>query len=230
MQRILVAEDEANMRSLLVKSLQKAGFQAIGAQDGAAALALHRAQPVDLMVLDLNMPVMDGFQVLKSLRPRDEVPVLMLTAMGQEKTRMEGFGLGADDYMLKPFSTLELIARIRAILKRTSRFCEVKALRSGPFRLDRMNKCLFRDETPVSLSPVDYHVLEVLFAHAGQSLPRLDLLNLAWPSDARPSPRSVDVAIVRLRRKITQEGDPRWIVSAGSHGFCWALPVQGIEG
>ncbi|GLH74713.1 DNA-binding response regulator [Geothrix limicola] len=229
MQRILVADDDVSLRRLLVKALKKAGFQVLEAENGSAALALHRAEPADLLVLDLNMPVMDGFQVLKALRPRDEVPVLMLTAMGQEQKRVEGFKFGADDYVLKPFSAQELVARIRAILRRSYRFSELKPLRTGPFLLDRMSKQLTRNDAPVDLSPMEYHVLEVLLSHAGRLLPRLDLLDLAWPSDARPSPRTVDVTIVRLRRKITLPGDPKWITSSGSLGFCWTGAIQEVE-
>jgi len=225
-----VVEDDANMRGLLVKSLQMAGFQALEVMDGASGLELHRAQSVDLILLDLNMPGMDGFQVLKALRPLDEVPVLILTAMGLEENRMEGFSHGADDYLVKPFSMRELIARIRAILKRTSQHREQKTLSSGPFRLDRMNKCLFRAGIPVPLSPVEYHILKALICHAGESLTRTEVLALAWMADSRPSPRTVDVHMVSLRRKLILQDDPKWIISRGSHGYCWTNPVNEVDG
>lgn len=225
MYRILVADDEANLCRLLVKALRKAGYQALAAEDGAKALELHRAQPVDLIVLDLNMPVMDGFQVLKALRPRDEVPVLMLTAQTLEQKRVEGFDLGADDYLVKPFSTGELLGRIGAILRRAGRRCERLKLCTGPFLLDRTNKQLLRDGEAVQLSPVEYFILEALINGAGQSLTRLELIELAWPADARPAPRTVDVHMVSLRRKITLEDDPKWILSSGSHGYSWITPV-----
>ncbi len=226
MHRILVADDEANLCSLIVQTLQQAGYEAVAVGNGAKALELHQAEPVDLMVLDLNMPVMDGFEVLKALRPRDEVPVLMLTAQGLEQKRVKGFGLGADDYVVKPFSTTELVARIGAILRRTTRYKERPRLRTGPFLLDCMNKRLLRDGDLVNITPVEYFILELLITHAGQHLTREALLNLAWPADARPSPRTVDVHLARLRPKITLEGDPKWIVSSGSHGYCWTCPVE----
>lgn len=229
MNRILIAEDEANMRTLLVKALQKAGFQAVAASNGAEVLELHRAQPADLLVLDLMMPVMTGFDVLKALRPQDEIPVIMLTAQGQEPTRIEGFTLGADDYLLKPFSGQELVARIRAILRRAQRFKEVYSLVSGPFLLDRRNETLLRDGRPVAISPVEFHVLEVLMNHSGQSLSRIELINLAWPDSSRPSPRTVDVHIVNLRRKLTQEGDPKWIATERVRGFRWVGAVQSAD-
>lgn len=226
MYRILIVDDDQNLRSVLEKALKKAGLIPVVAENGANALELHRAEPADLLLLDLMMPVMDGFQVLKALRPRDEVPVLMLTAEGQEQRRVEGFRLGADDYLVKPFSIDELLGRIRAILKRSARYKEVKSLCSGPFELDRMNKCLLREGSSVGLSPVEYHILEALMAYAGQSLTRLDVLRLAWTTDSRPSPRTVDVHMVSLRRKLTLEGDPRWILTSGIHGYCWTSPIQ----
>jgi DNA-binding response OmpR family regulator len=226
MYRILIVDDDQNLRGILVKALKKAGLLAIAAENGAAALELHRARPVDLMVLDLMMPAMDGFEVLQALRPRDEVPVLMLTAEGQERKRVEGFRLGADDYLVKPFSIQELLGRIRAILKRTTRFQEPTNLCSGPFELDRMNKRLLRDGASVGLSPVEYHILEVLLSHAGQSLTRLELLRFAWSADSRPSPRTVDVHMVSLRRKLVQEGDPKWLVTSGTHGYCWTTSIH----
>lgn len=226
MHRILIVDDDQNLRGVLVKALNKAGLMATWAENGAAALELHRAHPADLIVLDLMMPKMDGFEVLKALRPRDEVPVLMLTAEGQERKRVEGFRLGADDYLVKPFSMQELLGRIRAILKRTSRHKEPKALCSGPFELDRMNQRLLREGVPVDLTHMEYHILNVLMSHPGQPLTRMDLLRLAWTADSRPSPRTVDVHMFNLRRKIILEQDPKWILTTGSHGYAWTVPIQ----
>lgn len=226
MQRILIVDDDPNLRSVLAKTLKKAGFAALEAGDGAAGLAAHRADPVDLLILDVMMPELSGFEVLKALRPQDDVPVLMLTAEGQERRRVEGFRLGADDYLVKPFSVDELLGRVRAILRRSGRHREPSALRSGPFELDRMAKRLLRDGEPVGLSPVEFRILEVLLAHGGQALTRLDLVRLAWPPDARPSPRTVDVHMVSLRRKLTQDEDPRWIHTSGSEGYCWTSAIQ----
>jgi DNA-binding response OmpR family regulator len=229
MYRILIAEDETNMRSLLVKAIQREGYEAVPAENGSVALERHREQPVDLMVLDLMMPVMSGFDVLKALRPRDPVPVLMLTAQGQEPTRLEGFTLGADDYLLKPFSGLELLARIRAILRRTERVREIRSLGSGPFRLDCGTRVLLRDGERVPLSAMETHVLEALLNHPGRSLSRQEILQMAWPSGERPSPRTVDVHMVNLRHKLTRDGDPPWIVSERVRGFRWTADVQSLR-
>lgn len=230
MYRILVVDDDQNLRGILVKALNKAGMQAVAAENGSVALDLHHGQPADLLVLDLMMPHMDGFEVLKALRPRDEVPVLMLTAEGQERKRVEGFRLGADDYLVKPFSIQELLGRIRAILRRSTRFEEPMSLCSGPFVLDRMNQRLLRDGASVGLSPIEYHILDVLMSHAGQPLTRLDVLKLAWTPDSQPSPRTVDVHMVSLRRKLTLEQDPRWILTSGTHGYSWTASVHARHG
>jgi DNA-binding response OmpR family regulator len=230
MYRILIVDDDPNLRGLLVKALRKAGWMTTEAENGAVALERHQAVPADLIVLDLMMPRMDGFAVLRALRPRDEVPVLLLTAEGQERKRVEGFRLGADDYLVKPFSLLELVARIRAILKRTTRHKEPGILCSGPFELDRMHQCLRRDGASVGLSPMEYHILEVVMSHAGQPLTRLELLRLAWKTDARPSPRTVDVHMVSLRRKLMLGEDPPWILTSGTQGYCWTSSVREKEG
>ena len=224
--RILAVEDDAALQALLVRALRKGGFQAVPAGDGAAALALHREQPADLIVLDLMLPVLDGFQVLQALRPADEVPVIMLTALGQEHQRLRGFELGADDYLVKPFSTAELLARIRAILRRSERGSYRRLLRSGPFLLDRTAKTLLRDGHPLPLTPVEFHLLEVLLEHAGQSLTRTELLHLAWPTHARPAVSTVKVHVANLRRKLHQDGEPAWILSFGAHGYGWGASVQ----
>lgn len=226
MQRILIVDDDPNLRSVLAKALKKAGFAVLEAGDGAAGLAAHRADPVDLLILDVMMPELSGFEVLKALRPQDDVPVLMLSAEGQERRRVEGFRLGADDYLVKPFSVDELLGRVRAILRRTGRHREPSALCSGPFELDRLAKRLLRDGEPVGLSPVEFRILEVLLAHGGQALTRLDLVRLAWPPDARPSPRTVDVHMVSLRRKLSRDEDPRWIHTSGSEGYSWTSAIQ----
>lgn len=229
MQRILIVDDDAGLRGILSKALARSGFATEEAGHGAEGLALHAARPADLLVLDLTMPGMDGFQVLKALRPRDEVPVLMLTAEGQERKRVEGFRLGADDYLVKPFSLQELLGRIRAILRRTGRHREPARLCSGPFELDRMNRLLLRDGGAVGLSAVEYHIVEALLVHAGQTLTRLEILDLAWPPEARPGPRTVDVHMVSLRRKLTREGDPRWVLTSGVHGYGWTAPVREVS-
>jgi two-component system response regulator ResD len=226
MHRILIVDDDQNVREVLVKVLRKAGLGATVAENGAQALEIHRCQPADLIVLDLMMPTVDGFGVLKALRPQDEVAVLILTAERQEQKRLEAFRLGADDYLVKPFSGEELLARVQAILRRTTRHQEPDSLHSGPFELDRMKKTLLRDGSSVGLTHVEYNILEVLMAHAGNPIPRPDLIRLAWAAGTRPSERTVDVHVFSLRKKICQPSDPGWIQTCGSEGYSWVSPVR----
>lgn len=226
MQSILIAEDDAQMRGLLVKSLKNAGLGATGTPDGAELLALHRERPADLLVLDLMMPRMSGFQVLKALRPADDVPVIILTGEGQVPSRLEGFSLGADDYLTKPFSVQELLARIRAILRRRGPGGIVLGLESGPFLLDSRSRELLRDGRGVALSPAEFRLMEALLRAGGTFLSREDLVQRVWPPDSRPSPRTVDVHMVGLRRKLNGPGDAPWILTEPNRGYAWTQPVR----
>lgn len=226
MHRILIVDDDPDVRNVLVKILHKAGLGATVAENGAQGLEIHRAQPADLIVLDLMMPAMGGFEVLKALRPRDEVAVLILTAERQEQKRLDGFRLGADDYLVKPFSGEELLARIRAILRRSTRHKEPASLHSGPFELDRMKKDLLRDGASLGLTHVEYNIVEALLAHAGHPLSRPDLIRLAWAEGTHPSERTVDVHVFSLRKKLCEAKDPGWIQTCGSEGYSWVSPVR----
>ncbi|BDU72167.1 response regulator transcription factor [Mesoterricola silvestris] len=226
MHRILIVDDDPEVRNVLVKILRRAGLGATVAENGAQGLEIHRAQPADLIILDLMMPAMGGFEVLQALRPRDEVAVLILTAERQERKRLDGFRLGADDYLVKPFSGEELLARIQAILRRTTRHKEPDALHSGPFEFDRMKREMKRDGSSLGLTHAEYNIVEALLTHAGHALSRPDLIRLAWAEGTHPSERTVDVHVFSLRKKICRSNDPGWIQTCGSEGYCWVSPVR----
>jgi DNA-binding response OmpR family regulator len=229
MLRILVIEDDAGIRSLVIKALRQTGYQAEGEETGPRGLAAHRARPADLIVLDLMLPEMDGYQVIRALRPQDDVPVIMLTAMSREQNRIQGFEAGADDYLVKPFSIGELLARIRAILKRTHRQMDSLVLQAGPFRVDAVKRVASRDGEELPLTPSEFNLLEALVNHPGQSLTREELLGLAWPRIARPTPPTVPVHIGHLRKKLGREGDRAWILSAGAKGYAWSTSVRILQ-
>ncbi|HQL48408.1 MAG TPA: response regulator transcription factor, partial [Holophaga sp.] len=189
MTHILVVEDEPNLRQLLVDNLGFEGFTVEAVDDGVPALAAQRAHRADLIVLDLMLPQMDGFQVLQELRnARDPVPVLMLTARGSEADRVKGLSLGADDYLVKPFSVLEFIARIKAILRRSSPVEQPTALRSGPFRFNLAAMSAEREGHSLELTPREFRLLEILISHPGRTHSRQELVQQAWEADARPGP------------------------------------------
>ncbi len=227
MTHILVVEDETSLRQLLTQNLSYEGYSVVSAADGAEALSSHKARRADLIVLDLMLPVVDGFQVLRTLREhQDPVPVLMLTARGAEQDRVQGLSLGADDYLVKPFSVLELLARVKAILRRTRPLEKPKALRSGPFRFDLPRLEATRDEQIMDLTPREFRLLEILITHPGRTHSRQELLQLAWDKDAQPTPRTVDVHIANLRKKLGEEQGKSYIATVGGEGYRWVLPVS----
>lgn len=224
---ILVVEDEPSLCQLLVNNLSFEGYSVEAAQDGLPALAAHRAHRADLIVLDLMLPQVDGFEVLRTLRDsKDDVPVLMLTARGEEMDRVHGLSLGADDYMVKPFSVLELVARVKAILRRTKPMERPVRLRSGPFRFDLPRLEAQRDGQALELTPREFRLLEILISHAGRTHSRKELLQLAWEPDARPSARTVDVHIANLRRKLGEDEGAPWIATVGGEGYRWITSVE----
>jgi two-component system, OmpR family, alkaline phosphatase synthesis response regulator PhoP len=224
--RILVVEDETELANILKANLEFEGFQVDVAPDGEPALARHRLQQADLIVLDLMLPKLDGFKVLELLRQsNDQVPVLMLTARGEERDRVRGLALGADDYLVKPFSMLEFIERIKAILRRT-RVSQSQKLHSGPLCLDPLAMSVTLDGAPLSLTSKEYRLLHALISNPGCTYSRKELLQRAWEPDAWPTPRTVDSHIARLRKKLGCDEGQGWIVTVGTEGYRWTLPVQ----
>ena len=227
MTHLLVVEDEPELRQLLVNNLTFEGFTVDAAEDGFPGLETHRARRADLIVLDLMLPQMDGYEVIQRLRDaRDPVPVLMLTARGSESDRVKGLSLGADDYLVKPFSVLEFIARIKAILRRTQSLDQPTLLRSGPFRFDLTALAARREQRALELTPREFRLLEILITHPGRTHSRMELLQQAWEADARPTPRTVDVHIANLRKKLGDEKQRELIATVGGEGYRWTLPVE----
>ncbi len=227
MTHILVVEDEPSLRQLLANNLTFEGYTVDAVADGIPALASQQARPADLIILDLMLPEMDGFRVLRALRERqDQVPVLMLTARGAENDRVQGLSLGADDYLVKPFSVLELVARVKAILRRTRPVDRPQTMRSGPFRFNIPALEVSREGKPLDLTPREFRLLEILVTHPGRTHSRNELLQLAWEADARPSPRTVDVHVANLRRKLEGTDGHTWIATVGREGYRWTEPVD----
>ncbi len=227
MTHILVVEDEPSLRQLLANNLTFEGYTVDAVADGIPALASQQARPADLIILDLMLPEMDGFRVLRALRERqDQVPVLMLTARGAENDRVQGLSLGADDYLVKPFSVLELVARVKAILRRTRPVDRPQTMRSGPFRFNIPALEVTREGKPLDLTPREFRLLEILVTHPGRTHSRNELLQLAWEADARPSPRTVDVHVANLRKKLEGADGHTWIATVGREGYRWTEPVE----
>ena len=208
---ILVVEDERDIRNLIVLHLTREGFRCRTAATGAEALRESRAALPDLVVLDLMLPEIDGLEVCRRLR-RDAasaaVPIIMLTAKADEVDRVVGLEMGADDYLVKPFSPKELVARVRAILRRTRPAAVSSVLHAGTLALDRERHAVTLDEKPVALTPKEFDLLLALLESAGRVLSREQLLNRVWGyarADEIES-RTVDVHVRRLRAKLGEEG------------------------
>lgn len=230
--RILLVEDDPHLQALVVNNLHFEGFDVAVAGDGERALALHRERPADLVVLDLMLPGRDGFSVLQALRDGgDAVPVLMLTSRGEEADRVRGLRGGADDYVVKPFSVVELVARIRAILRRArpAESTRTSNLLSGPFRIHRLRLQAYAVGRSLNLTNLEFKLLEALADHAGAPLSREELIQVAWGEDAPSSQRTLNVHIANLRRKLTDAAPGEWIVTvgrAGRSGYQWSEAVQ----
>lgn len=206
--RLLVIEDELPMRTALVETLKAEDYRVISAADGIVGLELACTETFDLVLLDVMMPGLDGFAVCKELRRRGrDVPVLMLTAKGRVDDRVEGLDCGADDYLVKPFSLRELLARVRALTRRKQRDALTESeLILGSVVVDFTNRTLRRGEQTMDLSEKELGMLRLLAAHRGETVSRDQFLDVVWGYHSYPTARTVDNFISSLRAKI--EADP----------------------
>ena len=223
---VLVIEDDPNTANLVVLYLEREGFTALQANDGAAGLVLAEKHRPDLVVLDIMLPRMDGWEVCRRLRKTSEVPVIMLTARGEEIDRVSGLTLGADDYVVKPFSPRELVARVKAVLRRTRGHTKQnpRLLRQGEVSLDLDKRRLSVSGQPVELTPHEYALLEALMSAPGRTFSRDELLGRLYPKgEAVVIERVVDVHIGKLRQKIESDAsNPRYIYTVRGMGYRFA--------
>jgi two-component system, OmpR family, response regulator CpxR len=204
--RILVVDDDIELASLLREFLEREGFQVEFAHNGAAGLDTALRGGFDLVVLDVMMPGMDGFEILRRLRPHSHVPVLMLTARGEDVDRIVGLELGADDYLPKPFNPRELIARIRAILRRMEPRPNAARLEINGVVIDPGAREAYCDGRQVELTTIEFDILEQLMRSAGRVLSRDALMEALYGRKATPFDRSMDMHISHLRRKLESCG------------------------
>ena len=205
--RILVAEDDNKQAELVRRYLEREGHSVVITHDGRTALDEARRRRPDLLVLDVMMPRVDGLDVCRILRSESDTPIIMLTARSTEDDLLLGLDLGADDYMTKPFSPRELVARVRTILRRTDRHrSAVSEYRIGALVVDTARHQVAVDDRPVEVTPAEFKILECLAAEPGRVFPRQKLLEEAFGFDHYALGRTVDVHVMNLRRKI--EADP----------------------
>ncbi|MFC5907451.1 response regulator transcription factor [Streptacidiphilus monticola] len=228
--RLLVVDDEPNIRELLSASLRFAGFQVASAANAADALRQVAAQRPDLVVLDVMLPDADGFSLVKRLREepdQDRLPVIFLTAKDGVEDKISGLTAGGDDYVTKPFSLEELIARIRAILRRTGGPAEDGRLVVGDLELDPVGHQVLRGGVPVSLSPTEFKLLEYLMANTGRVVSKMQILDHVWAYDFGGDLSIVESYISYLRRKMDNgaEGAPKLIHTVRGIGYVLRRPA-----
>ena len=234
---ILVVDDDPEIRHLLRQYLEKNGYQVTAvAEGGGMWMTLERSR-VDLIVLDLMLPGVDGLELCRDLRARSKVPVIMLTARGDEMDRVLGLEMGADDYLAKPFSARELLARIKVVLRRV-RDLPVDPLADSPERLafngwtldTRTQHLTSPDGLVVPLSQAEFRLLQTLLIHPNRALTRDQLLDLTQGRDARPFDRSIDVLIGRLRRHLGDDArEPELIKTVRGRGYMLAARVTPVR-
>lgn len=203
-ERILVVDDEANIIDLVKLYLEREGFKVESASDGVNACEkIHTDEP-DLVVLDIMLPGMDGFEVCRQTRAKSEVPIIMLTARDEDFDKIVGLELGADDYMTKPFNPRELVARVKAILRRVDRVerTDDRPLQAGDIKIDPARREVIVAGEPVALRAKEFDLLVTFFEHRGLVLTREQLLNLVWGFDFYGQTRTVDVHVAHVRKRI----------------------------
>jgi two-component system response regulator RegX3 len=227
--RILVVEDEDSISEPFAEALERAGFEAVVTRTAAGALELARETDPDLVMLDLSLPDGDGRDVCRELRRRSDVPIVMLTARGTEMDRIVGLELGADDYVVKPFSAGEVISRIRAVLRRSAprdaAVSDEKAIRVGGLELDPGARVATLDGEELELSRKEFDLLAELMRNAGRVVSREDLMSKVWDVNWFGSTKTLDVHIGWLRRKLDDNpNDPTYIETVRGVGFRFAAP------
>src|SRR3990170_7308101 len=208
-QTILVVDDENDILTLLKYNLEKAGFKVLSSQDGPEAINTAAKEKPDLIVLDIMLPSMEGTEVCRILKGRDgtrDIPIIMLTAKGEEIDRIVGFELGADDYIIKPFSPRELVLRVKAVLKR-GHGDDTKSIKAGPVTIDINKSSASLDGKLLTLTATEFKLLVELAKSPGRVLTREVLLDRVWGNDCFVIDRTVDTHITRLREKLADYGD-----------------------
>lgn len=229
--KVLVVEDEAPQREMLMYNLNSAGYRALDACDGDEGLLIAREENPALIVLDWMMPGLSGIELCRQLRREKdlrETPILMLTARGEEADKVRGLDSGADDYLVKPFSIAELLARVRAMLRRVQPGSDGDIIEYSDIMIDPQKVRVYRNGTGIDLGPTEYRLLNVLVSRPGRVWSRDQLLDRVWDNNIDIEERTVDVHIARLRKALRQEGKPDLIRTVRSTGY--ALDVEANPG
>ncbi len=231
MKRVLVVEDEASIREMVALNLKMAGWEVVEAPSAERALELmHHGEECDAALLDIMLPGMDGLSLCETIRrENNEIGIIIVSAKGQESDKIRGLSIGADDYITKPFSVSELVARLEALTRRIKRGGvpakpaeEQEQLISGPFVLDEKSRMLYKNGTAIDLTQVEFQIMELFFRNPGAALVREKILEGVWGKNYFGDVKIVDVNIRRLRMKIEDEpSSPQHILTVWGYGYRW---------
>lgn len=222
MASILIVEDEKNMQSIIAEYMQRGGHTCFIADDGVDALMILKNNPMDLMILDVMMPHLDGFSVCKLAREMSNLPIIMLTAKSAEEDKLKGYEFGVNDYMTKPFSPKVLLAKVNALLRRTSSSV-ADMLTAGKISIVPASHKVFLDGQEITLTHKEYELLFLFVTNPGQIFSREQLLNRIWGYDFEGNTRTVDTHIKTLRQKLGEEG--KYIVTLIRSGYKFEVTV-----
>lgn len=219
--KILIIEDEKNISEIVAKYLEKEGYTTLIANDGIEGLALFRDSNPDLIISDVMMPTIDGFEVLREIRLISDVPVIMLTAKQEEIDRLKGFENGADDYVTKPFSPKELVRRVMVMLKRTYKAIEDKqVLIEGELKLDLNKQKLYKNEDEIDITSKEFQIIYAFFKNPRQILSREQLIELAFSNGFDGFDRTIDAHIKKIRHKIEEDTkNPKYLKTKYGAGY-----------
>ncbi|MGX6441690.1 response regulator transcription factor [Neobacillus sp. K501] len=224
--KILVVEDELPIRKLIVFNLQRSNYKVIETGNGQEAIQLVKEQSPSLVILDLMLPDLDGFEICTKLRESyPELPIVIVSARGQDMEKIMGLELGADDYIVKPFNPLELVARIRSVLRRTTQKVDKQpsnVINKGPFVLDTKTQRVYKSGQILKLTAREYQLVKLFFDRVNEPITRDELLDKIWGVNYFGDPKTVDVHIRRLREKIEDEpSNPSYLKTIWGFGYCF---------
>ena len=223
MKKILIIEDEESIRGFLKINLKRNGYEVIEADNGELGVKLALKEKPAIIILDVMLPGIDGFKVCKIIRNEDEkVVIIMLTAKSQDLDKIMGLEYGADDYIIKPFNPMELLLRIKALLRRISDYEEKKGIIQGKFKLDIYAKRIFKNNKEIDLTPKEYSIIKLFIENPNKAFSRDELMDLVWGEDYIGDPKIVDVNIRRLRSKIECSSlNEKFIETIWGFGYRW---------
>lgn len=228
-ERILIVDDEAAIREMIAIALDLAGFDCIEAEDALQAHHKIVDERPSLILLDWMLPGMSGIELARRLKREEstsEIPIIILTARGEEDNKIQGLDAGADDYITKPFSTRELVSRIRAVLRRTSALNAEKAIEVEGLRLDPVSHRITANDVPVEMGPTEYRLLAFFMSHQERAYSRSQMLDQVWGGNVYVEDRTIDVHIRRLRKALEAHGYDRFIQTVRGTGYRFSTKVD----